>query len=147
MTRHHHHKPRACCRPDGRPSARPAVTRTGAGRRGRWALVAPFKVCDGARVVVLPAGMTSDLASVPRVLWLWRAPWEFSLAAPLVHDALYRGHGMLPVGGVQPFHRYTRAEADALFYTIMRREGVPRVAAGLAWAAVRVFGWFAWRKP
>lgn len=126
-----------------RPPAHPAITRDGKD----WVLVAPFKLIDGPRVIVLPAGLRSDLASIPRALWALLAPFELSLAAPLVHDAIYRGQGMLPAGCCQPFHRYTRAEADALFHDIMHREGVSWWRRRAAYAAVRSWGWLAWRKP
>lgn len=123
--------------------ARPAITRDG----GAWVLVAPFKYADGPRTISIPRGFRFDLASIPRPLWALIAPFELSIAAPLVHDVLYRFKGMLPAGQVEPFHRYTRAEADALFHDIMHREGVSWWRRRAAYAAVRSWGWMAWDKP
>jgi len=86
------------------------------------------------RSVSIGAGFCFDLASIPRLLWWLVAPFELSLAAPLLHDYLYR---------VQV---RSRRESDRLFRLVMRCEKVGWLRRWVAWLAVRVFGWFAWRK-
>ena len=99
----------------------------------------------GGNRVWLPAGLRTDLASVPRVLWALIAPFELSALAPLLHDVLYRGMGRLPLdwqeGSVSILDR---KQADQVFLTIMRQEGVNRVKRGMAYAGVRLMGGKAW---
>lgn len=97
-----------------------------------WITRAPFSYGD----VNIPQGFRCDLSSVPRVLWGLVAPFELSIAAPLVHDFLYkRGGVLLSVGRV-----YTRKEVDQLFLKIMTEEGVSLWRRRAAYHAVRLFG-------
>jgi Protein of unknown function (DUF1353) len=113
---------------------------------GRWRLERDYEYRDGDTAITVPAGFEFDLSSVPRIFWSLIAPFELSIAAPLVHDFLYRHGGRPPEGSVIPPRTYTRAEADRIFRAIMRWEGVPAWRRGLAYAAVRVFGRSAWRS-
>ncbi len=110
-------------------------------RRERWALHEPWsgQLPDG-RAVSLPAGYTTDLASIPRIFWNIIAPFELSIVAPLVHDALCQFDGRLPLAWLQPYRTYTRAETDRLFNAIMLTEGVATWRRLLAFAAVRGYG-------
>ena len=97
--------------------------------------------------LIVPAGYTYDQASVPRPLWSLLAPFELGPVAPLVHDFLYRHGGAPPAGAVRPWRRFSRLEADRLLLELARRCGVGAVRARLAYLAVRVAGWSAWRDP
>lgn len=125
-------------------SGLPAPVISYLGDRGVWRLDQPYSVTVDDHHIRIPAGFEFDLASVPRPLWCLIAPFELSIAAPLVHDFLYQNAGELPEGAVEPYVTYTRAEADRLFLELMRREGVPVCRRLLAYAAVRLFGSFAW---
>lgn len=122
----------------------PVVTYTGPGNR--WRLEAAYSYEDGANVITVPEGFQFDLASIPRVFWGLIAPFELSIAAPLLHDLLYHHQGDLPPGTVEPPRAYTRLEADRLFRNIMETEGVPAWRRTLAYLAVRSFGWLGWRR-
>lgn len=127
---------------------RPVLTYAGG---GVWCLHAAYRytIADGPRaggVIVVPEGFLSDLSSVPRAAWWLIAPFELSITAPLVHDALYRYGGRLPGGWTEPHMTFTRAEADALFRHIMKREGVARWRRAAAHTAVRRFGGGAWGR-
>lgn len=86
------------------------------------------------REIEVAAGFRFDLASIPRPLWSLIAPFELSIAAPLVHDWIYRGND----------RRYTRAQADRIFRELMKREGISWWRREPAYAAVRAFGGKAW---
>lgn len=90
-------------------------------------------------------GFAFDLASIPRPVWSLIAPFELSLVAPLLHDFLYFHRGAPPRGAVTPYRTFSRSETDRLFLGLMRAEGVPYWRRALAYAAVRLFGAFAWR--
>ena len=115
--------------------------------RGRvWQLEAPYDYDDGGTRLTVPAGFAFDLASIPRLFWPLVAPFELSIAAPLLHDFLYRYAGEPPPPGVVPPRRYTRSEADRLFREIMGAEGVAAWRRHAAWAAARAFGGRAWGR-
>jgi len=101
-------------------------------RDRQWITLSPFSYED----VNIPQGFECDLASVPRLLWPLVAPFELSVAAPLVHDWLYRHGGVLPDTGVTR----ARKACDQLFLKIMIEEGVPVWRARAAYHAVRLFG-------
>ena len=69
---------------------------------GRWRLERAYDHRDGETTITVPAGFEFDLSSVPRIFWSLIAPFELSIAAPLLHDFLYRYGGKPPVGSVRP---------------------------------------------
>ncbi|MEJ7567717.1 MAG: DUF1353 domain-containing protein [Gaiellaceae bacterium] len=111
----------------------------------QWRLEADYEYRDGATTIAVPSGFRFDLSSVPRLFWPLIAPFELSIAAPLVHDFLYRHAGRPPDGSVAPPRTYTRAEVDQMFRAIMEAEAVPAWRRILAYLAVRSFGRTAWR--
>jgi hypothetical protein len=112
----------------------------------QWRLEAAYEYRDGLTAITVPGGFLFDLSSVPRLFWPLIAPFELSIAAPLLHDFLYRHGGNLPDGSVAPPRTYTRAQVDRMFRTIMEAEAVPTWRRVLAYLAVRAFGRTAWRS-
>lgn len=109
----------------------------------------------------LPVGFQSDGASVPR--WAWSLsglrPDGLIRAAALVHDALYRYGGDLPESWMtwelrareidisRPLPKpLKRKQADTVFYDLMRRAGIGRYRAWVAYRAVRMAGWASWKE-
>ena len=88
----------------------------------------------GGELVEVPFGFITDLASIPRIFWPFFPPHGRNVNAAIVHDWLYRTG-----------HRKGRRWADRQFYDAMIVLEVPPISARLMWAAVRVFGWRAWR--
>jgi hypothetical protein len=109
-----------------------------------WRLEADYSYRDAETTITVGKGFQFDLSSVPRLLWWLIAPFELSVAAPLLHDFLYFHGGRPPEGSVEPPRIYNRAEVDAMFRGIMRKEGVPRWRQVLGYLAVRAFGRQAW---
>lgn len=97
--------------------------------------------------LLVPQGFETDLASIPRPLWALIAPFELGLAAPIVHDWLYRHGGMIEAyasyGHEQP--PFTRAAADAFLNDIMAQDGVSAWRRHAAYAGVRVGGHWSWK--
>lgn len=101
---------------------------------GMWVLergLAYMGWIDGFDV---PEGFVTDFASVPRLLWGLFPPYGRHTRAAVVHDWLYA------TGEV------SRADADGIFRRIMRECGVGRVRRWIMYAALRLFGWAAWRR-
>lgn len=100
----------------------------------QWRLAKPL-VYQGARdTLEIPSGFTTDFASVPRPFWAVFPPYGYHTKAAVVHDWLYRTR-ILP-----------RRDADGIFRRIMRELRVSWWRRWTMWAAVRAFGWAAWRK-
>jgi hypothetical protein len=110
-------------------------------RNGGWVTTSPWPYLIDEGPLTVPAGFVCDLASVPRILTVLLPRERLGLAGPILHDAVYRG-----TVGRGPHITLTRRRADQLFHVLMRCDGVSRLTAHIAWAAVRAFGWLAWRR-
>lgn len=104
---------------------------------GLWTLREPWR-CDigyGCTLVIAP-GFESDGASIPRILWRVAGPQYApkTFPAALAHDALYAARLVF------------RGDADNIFYAHLRLRGVCAIKALAYWRAVRIGGWFAWRR-
>jgi hypothetical protein len=109
-----------------------------------WVLEVTYLYAEDPDVIRIPRGFVFDLASVPRLVWPLIAPFELSISAPLVHDFLYHHAGVPPLA--ESRRNYSRLDADRLFRRMMRRERVPGWRWRPAYAAVRLFGGFVWRR-
>jgi len=99
-----------------------------------WMTVGTHNYRDGMIVYSVPSGFRTDLDSVPSLLRiLFPSNGRFKRAA-LFHDFAYRQ---------QKGSRFT---ADAMFRTIMQRDGVAAWRVLLMYYGVRLFGGFAWRS-
>lgn len=98
----------------------------------------------GARVVV-PAGFSTDLASIPRLVQPL-IPKEGKYNRPaVVHDWLYANGSIGPKGGLVS-RPVARATADAVLREAMASLLVDAERAELIYMGVRVGGWYPWRK-
>ena len=117
--------------------AQPAVTKIGAGKN--WLLLEDYELYVDGLLFKIPKGFVFDLASVPECLhWLIDED-ELGLAAPCIHDAIYRCNGELPQGWVYPEGAINRKEADNLLYWVAMLSGAPHWRASAAYYAVRMF--------
>lgn len=109
--------------------------------RRRYRLKALYQIVTRVGNVIVPAGFEHDGASIPRLAWALSGltPDGLIRAAALVHDFLYR----FAAAGERAV---TRAEADLVFYDLMREAGLSRYRAGVAYYGVRAGGWVSWRK-
>jgi Protein of unknown function (DUF1353) len=112
----------------------------------QWVLQDDYRYDMDGTSITVPKGFRFDLSSVPRPFWSLIAPFELSVTAPLLHDFLYRCGGKPEPGVVQPPRTFTRRQVDDLFRQVMVQEGVAPWRRTLAYAAVRTFGYPAWRK-
>jgi hypothetical protein len=116
------------------------------GRKWRVARSISYRVSRGrftGRLCRVLGGFEFDFASIPRFLWRVFPPAgltgnPYGIAA-LFHDRVYAEHYI-------DFSLCDRAEADALFYEIMIYVGCRPSSAWLMYRAVRMFGWFSWKR-
>lgn len=95
-----------------------------------WELLAPliYSCALINRIIVVPAGFKSDLASVPRIPFAYWLTGGFSNQAAVLHDFLYI---TCPVD---------KATADAIFLEAMEATGISWWRRRAMYAAVRVGG-------
>ena len=100
-----------------------------------WVLLQAFSYTrESGEVITAPAGMLTDLASIPRVAWDLLPPFGKYTGAAIIHDFLYQN---------QPC---TREEADGILAEAMDVEGVEHVVREMIYQAVRIGGQEAWDK-
>lgn len=97
-----------------------------------WKVVGNHWFINDRYELLVPAGFRTDLASVPLWLLWFISPWGNHQRAAVFHDVAYREQ------------KTSRIKADAEFYEMMTRDGVPSFKAYLMYLAVRMCGWAAW---
>ena len=128
--------------------------------RSLWAVAKPLTYRSHAGdIITLPPGMTTDLASIPRLLWSFLPPDGPWVQIAVFHDLLYKTHGT----GVYLFKRpdgtvgrsqasrsratpYTRQEADELLRDGMNDLGVSGWRRWAIYNGVRVGGGAGWSR-
>ena len=110
----------------------------------KWRLEEAYAYISGDHQISVPSKFKFDLASVPRIFWCLIAPFELSIAAPLIHDFLYDYRGDPPAGSIEPPTIFNRRDSDSIFREIMQKEGVAGWRRFCAYWAVRGFGWIPW---
>ena len=105
-----------------------------------WETLAPvgFERPNGDEVWV-PTGTITDLASIPRALWIILPPIGSYDRAAVLHDEAYKH------GGISG-KLCTRAEADTLLNEAMIAKGVTPWKRRMIYAGVRLGGWCTWNK-
>lgn len=93
----------------------------------------PFTVGVDGKLITVPKGFLTDLASIPRVFWALDAPNDtVSIAPAILHDYMYSAEF--------PYTSYTRKQADDIFYQALRVNGASTWQAFKFWSTVRLFG-------
>lgn len=81
-------------------------------------------------LITVPAGFTTDFASIPRLFWRVLPPTGRYGKAAVIHDYIYRTPGV----------NLTRAQADGIFRDAMQDLGVSAFTRNLMFRGVRLFG-------
>lgn len=101
---------------------------------GVWIITQPlvYQSDVARRVFTVPAGFTTDFASVERLPLMFLLTGDAAHEAAVVHDYLY-AKGLL-----------SRADADAVFREAAIVSGEPGWRVRLMYWGVRLGGWIAW---
>lgn len=94
----------------------------------KWRLVAPLVWMAKDRVLTVPAGFVTNLASIPIGFRNLLNVNGRSRKPAVLHDWLYRTHIM------------SRKEADQLFREALKAEGLGPITRNLYYAGVRIGG-------
>ena len=105
--------------------------------KNKWRLSRTFEYRRGPdnKAIRVPAGFTTDFASIPKMFWSILSPYGRWGKAAVVHDYLYYIN-----------KEYTRKQADKIFKEAMGVLGVNWLIKGTMYRAVRWFGGGAWKK-
>ena len=110
------------------------------GGRDPWMLVTPMIMYSDVigDELIVPAGFSCDLASVPRVPFVYARYGNTAVLPAIVHDYMYSCMK----------DKYTRRQADLLFYELMSLLNDPKRATQrwVMYKAVRGAGWLPWRR-
>jgi hypothetical protein len=101
---------------------------------GKWLLIQPliYQSDVALETFTVPAGFQTDLASVPRLPFVFLLAGDCARQAAVVHDFLYTSHLV------------DRATADAVLREASAITGVPVWKRWLMWTGVRAFGGSHW---
>lgn len=87
-----------------------------------------FKVEDDEYVI--PKNFETDLATIPRFAWSFVSPFYSHFFRPaIVHDFFYRKSC-----------DFDRRQADIIFYSMLRNEGLSDLKASCIYYLIRIFG-------
>lgn len=87
-------------------------------------------------IIRVPAGFTTDFASIPREFWAILPPTGKYGKAAVIHDYLYVMGGDIGRG----WAKFTKKDADRIFYEAMGVLGVNQFVRWTMWKAVSAFG-------
>lgn len=105
-----------------------------------------WKDQDKGWLVTVPAGFTTDFASVPRGLWNVFPPAGRYAPAAVLHDFLYQTGKVIDVTMDPSTIVISRAYADSVLRRASGDLGVSRFVRNWMWMGVRAAGWFIWKK-
>jgi hypothetical protein len=103
--------------------------------------------CSKAGMITVPIGYITDLASIPRLCWMFIAPFDVARAA-VVHDILYEKINVgFSAGALLKRSPYRRV-ADKVFKEGMMssQPNISKWKVYSCYYAVRLFGWMAIKK-
>lgn len=86
--------------------------------------------------ITVPINFITDMASIPRPLWTLYPPWGKYGPAAILHDWLYWQQSLTG----------KREVADQIFHEAMISCGCDRVTVAELYAALALFGEFAWQN-
>jgi len=94
-----------------------------------WTVTMGFSVTltDGS-ILRVRKGFKTDLASIPRIFWVFFPPFGEYNEASIVHDYMYK-------------KKYPRRFADIQFLYFMKQSKVGLINRYLFYFIVRLFGW------
>jgi hypothetical protein len=86
--------------------------------------------------IVIPAGFTSDGASMLRIFWPIIPPHGLAFNASVLHDFLYENFD----------NRADRKYVDDMFLANLLASDVPIIQSYVMYFYVRLLGWWTWRE-
>jgi hypothetical protein len=92
--------------------------------------------------ITIPAGYTTDFATVPQLFWSLCPPHGLAAMPSIVHDFMYDNRLFEDSMGERMARRY----ADLCFLVLMEKANVPKIQRLTYYYVVRAFALRWWRK-
>lgn len=92
--------------------------------------------------IIVPAGFTTDMFSIPRILWPVISPIGAGIHGAICHDCLYSTEFGLPGETIE--ERCYRA--DKVLYDGMIDSGCSKLRASIVYRGVRIGGKYTWKQ-
>lgn len=101
----------------------------------KWQLLEDFTFNDDVHgIITVPAGFSTDFASVPRIPVVFELVGDRGHAAATLHDYLYSTA------------MFSRHETDLILLRALRSTKVGKIRSYLMYYGVRSFGWMFYNK-
>tara|TARA_B100000085_G_scaffold166270_1_gene151261 strand:+ start:1587 stop:2186 length:600 start_codon:yes stop_codon:yes gene_type:complete len=110
-----------------------------------WVVANDWEYKLGETWYVIPAGFQFDGASIPKFLHTWLSPTGVLLMGGLVHDYAYKYATLLESDKDETMGIITQKKADQIFRDINIEQNGFHFLNYLAYWALRLGGWVAWR--
>ena len=113
----------------------------------KWEVVEDFIFQFKDLIFLIPKGFIFDGASIPRIFWAFLSPTGLLLIPGLIHDYAYRHDFLWVLCPGQTKYREGAGKDfwDKLFMEIGEAVNGVHFANWVAWVALKVGGWTAWR--
>jgi hypothetical protein len=111
----------------------------------KWEIVKDYKFVINGEAYVIPKGFVFDGASVPKFFRSWLSPMGVLLIGGLVHDYGYKYQTLLKKGKKTCSGIKRQKEMDIIFRDINIDVNGFKVINYLAYYALRLGGFFAWK--
>lgn len=104
---------------------------------GKFKIMRSITIIIENKIIKIPTGFNTDLASVPKIFWPILPPFGKYTNAAIIHDFLYSKYNLTDIN---------RKEADRMFLKIMKFYKVNNIKRHLIYLAVRLFGKNRWKS-
>jgi hypothetical protein len=111
----------------------------------RWKMEQDWIYSIGGIDYKIPKGFVFDGASVPKYFRSWLSPMGVLLIAGLIHDYGYKYAGILRADSVQTLISRNQKQMDIMFRDIAIADNGFRLINYIAYYALRLGGWYAWK--
>lgn len=118
----------------------------------KWEIIEDWEydLPDGDHTVIVPNGFVFDGASIPRPLWGLLSPTGLLLIPGLIHDYGYRYDYLWALNSSGEAYRYKKGAGQEFWDKLFNEVGLDvngmAIIDRLAWAALALFGTWAWNS-
>ena len=112
----------------------------------KWEITQDWNYSINSTNYVVPKGFIFDGASVPKYFRSWLSPMGVLLIGGLVHDYGYKYECLLFAGKNKATTKKSQKWMDKMFRDINIDQNGFKIINWIAYLALRLGGWLAWRK-
>ena len=110
-----------------------------------------FYKFNNSDYILIPSGLRTDYASIPRPLWVLLPPRGNWSEAAVLHDYMYKFNGKITIYTKldnryikKAYYFINKSKCDEIFYNALLQIGVNKTLAKMFFVSVYLFGLKAW---